>query len=222
MRHNIGVSLKSRLLKLFFPPKCMFCRKIMKEGFICSECRGNLPYCVKKRRSPEFCCGSVSALRYTGIVRRAVLSMKFFGKSSYALGFAELLAETVQREIPGKYDVVTWVPVSEKRLRKRGYDQAELLAVRTAELLGMPSLPLLKKVRHTPAQSGFHGLARRRANISGAYEAVSPETIKGQRILLIDDVLTTGATLSESARVLQIAGAENVIGATAARAGFFQ
>lgn len=148
--------------------------------------------------------------------------MKFFGKSSYALGFAELLAETVQREIPGKYDVVTWVPVSEKRLRKRGYDQAELLAVRTAELLGMPSRSFLKKVRHTPAQSGFHGLARRRANISGAYEAVSPDTIKGQRILLIDDVFTTGATLSECSRVLQIAGAGNVICATAARAGFFQ
>ncbi len=222
MSRGAGVRLKDGLLELIFPPKCLFCRRLLKGSYVCKECRGKLPYCRGEQLRPDFCESSVSALHYVGSVRRKMLAMKFSGKSSDVLGFAELLADAVRQELPGKYDLVTWVPVSMKRLRERGFDQSKLLAVRTAELLGLPSRRLLRKVRHTPAQSGFKTIDSRRANVSGAYKVVRPEAIGGLRILLIDDVFTTGATLSECSRVLITAGAGSVSCATVAKAGLFQ
>ena len=115
-------------------------------------------------------------------------------------------------------DVIVWVPLSKKRLRRRGYDQAERLARRVGELTGLPVVRGLKKVRETEIQSLISGDAARRANVLGAYEASGGE-LKGKRILLVDDVCTSGATLSECAACLRMAGAESVVGLTFARAG---
>ena len=100
------------------------------------------------------------------------------------------------------------------RLRKRGYSQSRLLAEECARLLGAETAPLLRKRRYRPPQSRKTGEAARAANVSGAFSAVHPERFAGKRVLLIDDVVTTGATLSECARVLLTAGAEEVVCAT--------
>lgn len=117
----------------------------------------------------------------------------------------------------GEYDLVTWVPLSRRRLRERGYDQARLLARSTARELGLPLTPTLHKQRNTQPQSGTGDAAKRRANIAGAYRMKQGADVTGKRVLLMDDIVTTGATLSECARVLGKAGAEQVVCATVAR-----
>ena len=123
----------------------------------------------------------------------------------------------IAAELGGQFDTVTWVPVSKKREHERGYDQARLLAKATAKALGLPLTPTLHKQRNTQPQSGTGDAAKRRANIAGAYRMKTGADVTGKRILLMDDIVTTGATLSECARVLGKAGAEQVVCATVAR-----
>ena len=113
-------------------------------------------------------------------------------------------------------DIITWVPISAKRLKKRGFDQGQLLAERLSSELDIPVVPLLKKIRDNPPQSGIVGHAHRKANVLGVYVSTAPETLCGKRILLLDDILTTGATAGECARVLLTAGAKEVNLATLA------
>ena len=110
------------------------------------------------------------------------------------------------------------MPLSDKRLRERGYDQAFLLASAAALELGDVAVETLRKGRNTQAQSGLDDDAARRANVLGAYTIVDSELVEGKRVLLIDDVITTGSTISECARVLRSAGAADVVCATLARA----
>ncbi|MGM9521914.1 MAG: ComF family protein [Oscillospiraceae bacterium] len=210
--------LFKKLSALLFPPRCMFCGRIIDDGFFCASCRSDLPECGEVKGGGEFFSGCAASFYYTGNVRRAVLAMKFYGKRGYAAGFGEFLAQTVTEHLDGKYDVITWVPISGKRLRKRGYDQARLIAEETAKILAVPVCRTLLKRRDTPAQSSLKGRERRAANVSGAYEAANAGSFRGKRILLIDDVCTTGATLSECSRVLLMAGAEDVVCAAAAAA----
>ena len=108
------------------------------------------------------------------------------------------------------FDVLTWVTTGYRRRRKRGYDQAKLIAVAVAGELGVKAVRTLKKIRHTPPQSSFSTVAQRRANVLGAYKVIRPEWVRGKRVLVIDDIITTGATASECARVLLTAGAKEV------------
>ena len=115
-----------------------------------------------------------------------------------------------------KIDTITWAPVSLFRRFKRGYDQAQLIAVALGKELNLPVIKLLRKHRNTKAQSTLNDAASRRANVQGAYEATDPIKTAGKSILLIDDVLTTGSTATECALVLHTAGAKNVYLATIA------
>ena len=114
-------------------------------------------------------------------------------------------------------DSITWVPLSARRLRQRGYDQARLLAGEIAAEAGLPCEALLEKVRNTPAQSGMGGREARRKNAAGAYRVREDAVIKGKRVVLVDDIVTTGETLRECARMLKAAGAKSVTAVTAAR-----
>lgn len=217
------MGLKQYLTGLMFPQKCPFCRGILrdgeKSGGVCAECEAKLPYTASPRSDKlgEFFDFCISPLYYRGVVRSAVLRFKFSGAVSSAAIFARMMADAVSNEPEAQFDIVTWAPISKKRLKRRGYDQSKLLAARLAEKLSAELIEALVKTRHTPPQSGLEGQARRRANVSGAYEAMPGVKVSGKRILLVDDILTTGATLSECSRMLLMAGAESVICVTAAR-----
>lgn len=205
-----------RLLDLLFPPRCAFCRTVGVHG-VCAACRKRLPFA-----DTPVCEGAgfgkcASPLLYEGIVRESLLRFKFHAAPSAAEGYGQLLAQCAAEEIGGEFALVTWVPVSEKRERERGYDQAYLLARETAKHWDTEPVRLLRKTRHNAAQSGLSSAAERRGNVLGVYRAENAERIKGAHILLIDDILTTGATLSECVRVLKNAGAESVVCATLAR-----
>jgi len=210
----------SSLLDLLFPPKCVFCGRILhdKEDALCDKCVESLPYTLNGGKQEgdyyDYC---ISPLYYRGAVRRSLLRFKFRGASGYAGAYGKLIADCIREHPDIGYDIISWVPLSHKRERSRGYDQAMLLALATALELESVAVETLKKPHDVRAQSELGGAAERRINISGAYIAADPELIEGKCVLLIDDIVTTGSTLDECASVLLSAGAERVICASLAR-----
>lgn len=212
--------MKAAILDLLFPPKCAFCARVIQPGGngICMDCWERLPRTgAQCRKKGDYFTMCVSPLYYEGKVRESLLRYKFRNAQSCAEAYALLVAECIQREFPSGFDLLSWVPVSRQRLRQRGYDQAYLLAEGVGRLLGCRPVHLLEKVRNAPAQSGMGSAEKRRANISGAYRVTAAENLEEQRILLLDDIVTTGATFSECAKTLLRAGARQVLCAAVAR-----
>lgn len=207
------------LLDLIYPPKCAFCRKLLKkdETDLCGKCRTELPEVkgsIKRGESYRQCW---PVYYYEGNVAESVRRFKFSGMQQYARVYGRLIAMVLLRNRV-EFDVLTWVPISRKRLKERGYEQAELIAKTVAAELGTTCVQTLKKVRDNPPQSLQKTAANRRGNVLNAYQAVRPERFSGKRVLLIDDIVTTGATLSECSKTLRMAGAEQVECATLAAA----
>jgi len=209
-------------LDILFPPKCVFCGRILvknDDGW-CDKCTEDLPFADNFGRQNgenfDFC---VSPLYYIGVVRRSILRYKFRGASFYAETYGKLMAECIRENPELDYDIISWVPLSSKRERTRGYDQAMLLALATALELGDVAVETLKKQRDVRAQSELGDRAERSENIEGAYIASDPEIVGGKRVLLIDDIVTTCSTLEECAGVLIRAGASDVVCASLARGG---
>ena len=147
---------------------------------------------------------------YKDNVRKSIQRFKFYNARSYAEAYGRLLAMKLQEDACADADIITWAPISQLRRIKRGYDQAKLLAEATAKELGATTVSTLRKVRHTPPQSSLPEASQRRANVLGAYKVRNPNVIAGKRILLFDDVVTTGSTVSECAKTLLAAGAKEV------------
>lgn len=211
----------SRVLDILFPPKCVFCRRLLRGGErdLCPRCRDSLPWTGDRcAQEPEFLTRCVSPLWYRDAVKESFHRYKFGGTRGYAGAYGRLMAQCVRQSLGKRWDVITWVPLSAQRLAERGYDQAMLLAMSTALELEDVAVETLRKAQDVQAQSGLQDAAQRRANVLGIYEAIDPELIRDKRVLLVDDVVTTGATLSECARTLLQAGAEEVMAVTLARA----
>ncbi len=204
-------------LALIFPPRCVFCSRVLggTEPSVCPRCAGVLPYTAKNEEECRdarklqigFAVSVIAPLYYEKSVRDALLRYKFSGLFSHAPVFAHLIAEAVGRAVASGEmiapELVTFVPISKTRFRKRGYDQAELLAKAVAAELGVPLVKAVEKIAETPAQSTLDEKARR-ANVVGAYRALpeAAETVHGHHVLLIDDVVTTGATMAEAAKTV--------------------
>lgn len=200
------------LMNLLFPPKCILCGRLLekKAQDLCRECRCDSPEYPFRKDKIQFLDSFTAVWYYEGNVRRSLLRYKFYNSRSFAAGYGRLLAMKLLQTHPEGFDCLTWVPVSRLRKLQRGYDQVELLAKAVGRELGMEPIPLLRKVRHNRPQSGVSGMAERRANVLGAYRERNPGQIAGKRILLLDDILTTGATAGECARVLLTCGAKEI------------
>lgn len=204
--------LWTAFLDLLYPPKCALCQTLLKreETALCAKCRAALPDTPPEDRHGEFFSRCIVCLPYAGSIREAFLRYKFQGRTSYAALFGSLLAMRILQEAP-EYDLLTWVPISAKRRRSRGYDQTRLLAEVAARELGVTLTATLQKTRNNAPQSSKASAAERRANVLNHYRALHPEQLRGKQILLLDDICTTGATLSECSRVLLTAGASSVV-----------
>ena len=126
------------LINLFFPPKCPFCGKVLDAVGICPMCEKDLPWLPEEQvvmTDKDLTCAA--PLWYEGAVREALLRLKFRGGSALAEPFGELLARCAAERFGGEFDTVTWVPVSQKRLETRGYDQSRLLR-RPSAAIGTP------------------------------------------------------------------------------------
>lgn len=209
-----------RMLEWLFPGKCVLCRKILQkeETDLCRACRANQPEYPYGKKKVTRIADLTAVWMYEGNVRRSIHRYKFNGARHYADAYGRLLAMRILRDLRPA-DVITWVPISRQRFRKRGYDQVELLAKAVGGELGIPTEKLLEKFRDNRANSGLKTPAERRANVLGVYKVPEGADIRGKRVLLLDDIVTTGATASECARVLLTAGAEEVIFAAVASAG---
>ena len=193
------------LIKLLFPARCIFCGRIIKgeTSVLCPDCESEAPF-VKTQRLKEgvlFLSGNTSVFYYEKGAKQAVRRLKYYHKPQYANGFAALLAKEIQKKNEEPFDIVTWVPAYGFKTLRRGYNQAELLARNVANLLSVPAERLLARARNTCPQSGLTP-SQRRANVLGAFSCAKQGELYGKRVLLIDDILTTGATASECARVL--------------------
>ena len=147
---------------------------------------------------------------FAGPARAAVLKLKFSGCRTVADALAAAMAETELAPV----DVVTWVPLGRRREAERGYDQARALARPLALRIGAPAAPLLRRTRTTAPQAR-RTASERRAALQGAFRSIREAP---GRVLLVDDVLTTGATAAACAGALRAAGAREVVVLTATRA----
>ena len=207
------------ILKLLFPPKCMLCGMPLREDEeICGQCRQKVLLNTAPPRVEKgaFFDKAAAGLWYENDVRNAIQGLKYREKQNYARPLARVMVYAYQHKIGEECDLIAFVPTNPSTLRRRGYDQAQLLAEVLAEMLDLPWMSALEKTRETTPMHGLKVDARR-ANVLGAYHVCcQQELLKGKRVLLVDDILTTGSTLSECARMLKTAGAARVYGLCAA------
>lgn len=208
------------LLELLFPPKCVLCGRVLEREAmdLCPVCRVEAPVFPRPKQKRTFLDGWTALWYYDGPVRRSILRYKFYNARSYADAYGRLLAVKLTQDLEQEFDLITWVPISTRRRIARGYDQVELLARSVGRELEREPVRLLVKTRHNRPQSRIRGQAQRRANVLGVYRAENASLLQGKRVLLLDDVITTGATASEAARVLLTAGAKEVYCAAVAAA----
>lgn len=225
------------LLDLFYPPACLVCHKRIDkaEEQLCAECRSSLSRpdgaLCKKCGSPitgSYCeaCAEFkyafklcrSAFRYGEVVRRLVHSLKY----EEELGAANVLAAGMKdyctdNQIFTDYDTVIPVPLHKVRKRERDYNQSELLARKLAKGLGITCSNAVARKHYTASQTRL-GRHARSKNLSGAFRVKHPKSIRDKKIILVDDVFTTGSTVNEISKLLMDRGAKQVAVLTAARA----
>ncbi len=200
-------------LDLFFPPRCAFCGGLMEQSGngVCAACESVLPY--KKDGGVSDLNGFPSAVvfYYDGVIQDGIHALKFGRKSWRAEVFGRYIAEHAAACFSEPFDTVTFVPVHFKRSIERGFDQAQLLARSAAKTLRLPMLRTLRKARSNLPQSTLNDPDQRRENVKNAYRPFRPAHIRGRRLLLVDDVITTGSTITAGAAALLDAGAKSVV-----------
>lgn len=231
------MSLWGDVLDVVFPERCVGCDVVLSQprAFFCEDCAHEVEaiaspacrscsepgqheagVCERCRRRPPKFKTAFAPLEHAGAVARAIQRFKYEGHPELARPLGALLVQRAHAFLAQAPDLVVPLPLHAARYRERGYDQTALLAVEIARL-GRRTLrdDALTRVKPTARQVGQSD-EERAANVAGAFEA-SP-TVKGARLLLVDDVLTTGATANEAAHALLQAGAVEVQVLTLARA----
>lgn len=223
--------LMQALVRLFYPKHCFLCNRIilphqrlcescsLSASYVlpplCERCGRGVERCVCKghRRSFE---RSVSGFYYEGAVKCGINALKINDYAVTVDGFTEEMAEMVRREYGGiAFDMITAVPMHPSEQRRRGFDQAARLGRSLAVRLEIPFVPTLKKLQRTAPQKELKAI-HRSGNLLGVFDVTND--VAGRTILLVDDVITTGSTLDECAKMLKIYGAEEVYAVTAAAA----
>jgi competence protein ComFC len=227
---------------LLYPPVCTLCGSTTRAGeYLCKQCEAKAvrivaPFCQQCSEPFEgaiatvFTCANcahrtiyfdaaVAAYRGRGIVRQIIHDFKYGRQVHLRRLVARWLFRAFDDErLRGRqFDLIVPVPLHPTRQRERGFNQASLLAELLSARISLPCKPLLQRIRYTTTQTALDR-AERIENLRDAFRLRKNTDVRGLQVLLIDDVLTTGSTLSECARVLKRAGAISVHAATAARA----
>ncbi|MDD5952108.1 MAG: ComF family protein [Oscillospiraceae bacterium] len=212
------------LLKSIYPAKCPFCGTALPAGaYCCDDCKSQLHPAMQRRRY-RLADGQIldcyAVYTYEGAMREAIHRFKFQDCRDIGPTLSQLaLAEEMVRSLLQRVDVITAVPISKNRRRERGYNQSELLARPFQEYSGVPYAALLQKVIDTPSQSSLDRQGRLQSVI-GAYGPAKGADSTGKRVLLVDDIVTTGATLCACTKVLYAMGAASVVAVTVCHADF--
>ncbi len=220
-------------LSLFFPNRCKFCDKVTQVfDDICDDCRESLPWidgeicefcgtlkddCTCNGRHGDYYEGIVAPLYYADGVRSCIHRYKFRDEKLFYRCLADLMTDTCIKRYEGiKFDYITYIPLRKTRERNRGYNQSRLLAKRISENLNIPLADdLLIKIYDTKIQHTCRSIERK-GNLIGAFDFNKDYDVIGKTVLIVDDVKTTGATLSECGKMLYLNDAEHVYCLTAA------
>ncbi len=207
----------SRIEEILMPRRCVFCGTRCKpfEAHICEECWSDLPWNRAAYQSdmPPFV-AAVAPLAYSFPVDAALKALKFRRRLDYVPAFAELLRRMFC-QLPDDIDALLPVPLHWRRHAMRGFNQATELCEPIRVQTGLPVLTRITRVKPTPKQSGLDAVERRR-NLQHAFVANGP--VEMRHVLIVDDVITTGETCRQLAKVVLAAGAEKVSVLAVARA----
>lgn len=206
------------MFDIFYPARCILCDSLLPENEtdLCHSCRKEAPEWKKGNFKISFVARWAAVWYYKDNVRQSLQRYKFLKRRHYSIVYGRLLAQRIHASGLEDFDVLTWVPSSFRRRWSRGFDHTALIARAAARTLGCQAVPVLRKIRHNPPQSRLKDFATRRANVLGVYRVRRRQPVAGKRILLIDDIVTSGATLSECAKTLTFAGADTVLAAAVA------
>jgi competence protein ComFC len=239
---QVKANFLSAVASLLYPPACAVCSaNVASAAYLCAGCDSKLtrivpPFCAKCSEpfagaiTGAFTCANcghrplqfdaaVAAYRSRGIVRQIVLDFKYGRQIHLRHLVARWLIAALddERLRNATFDLIVPVPLHPARERERGFNQSALLAELLSMHTTLQTKPVLERIRYTTTQTAYDR-AERMQNLHGAFRLRKTADVRGLRVLLVDDVLTTGSTLSECARVLKNAGALSVSAATAARA----
>lgn len=219
--------IKDFILNLFFTRRCKFCQQVVDiRESICESCKSSLckiegPICIycgaekskcRCKQKKKYYLSICAPYYYDGAPKKAIAQLKFRNKPYMAEYFAEDMAECFKKNYGEMdFELCTFVPAHKDDLKKRGYNQAQLLATTLSEKIGVPCDELLEKSFKTQPQHSLNEVMRS-GNLLGAFgfNEKCTRDITGMRILLCDDIKTTGATLDECAKTLLINGAAEV------------
>lgn len=217
------------LIRCFYPDRCLICKNILeieRNRGICKNCEENTQGCkiryieLSFQRENEIISEKVyciSAFYLTGKIKKMIYAYKFNEKTSYAELFASEMNIKLKKELPNAaadFDYVTYIPLSKKDKSKRGYDQSELICKKFSKYSGVKLKRLLAKVKDNKVQHQLTA-SQRQENVIGVYKAINEKFIKGKKIILCDDIVTTKSTLKEGCKELFKAGASEIICVTA-------
>ncbi len=211
------------ILCIFFPARCIFCNEVIEPLQLCCDgCRGEIstirppvcPLCGCHEEDCE-CSGHhhaydavLAPFYYEKAVRHGILRLKKWDDPKAIAFFAAKMAAVLRREYPElPFDGIGYIPMTKRKMRQREYNQSRLLAKELAKAVKLPLSHALIKRYETKPQKGL-GHAQRSGNVLGAFDVI--ETLPGERMLLVDDVITTGATAGECAKMLKLLGAKTV------------
>ena len=199
---------------------CGRCGRFTGKGAMIYSAAGHFCYTCRKQEWPFELARAAGP--YEGVLKEAIHRFKYTGRRGLAASLAGLMAETALAEpLLTSVDLALPVPLSDEKLRQRGFNQAALLADEVGYRLQIPvNGKLLVKDVETPPQAGLNRAAREQ-NLRGAFRVTNTDAIQGLNILIIDDVFTTGSTMSSAALVIRSAGARHVFGLTAAAGRYF-
>lgn len=216
---------KYTLLDCLYPNRCIACDEIIRENKplcdycsirinninfkkLCKRCGYEKEYCICGFREFHFS-GATCVYKNDGIAKRAYYAYKFGKRLEFAPFFAQKTAEAVIRTFGDiKFDAVCCVPTARRSILKRGFDHSEIIARKISVILKAKYLDGVLKARHFRPMQHKSSLYKRLENVRGKYYTVGK--IRAKRVLLFDDIFTTGATLDECARELMFAGAREV------------
>lgn len=211
--------LSYRIKTLLFPERCPYCGALIEaEEIACASCMAELRRKHQAILGGAGGCPCVSSFVYGGKVRRMLLRVKYRNRVQYIPQVAAIMADDIRHAYRTvRFDTVTAVPMHRRDLKARGYNQSELIARAISEKLSVPYLDTLQKVKQTPKQQHLT-YSERRKNLRGAFALIDKETVSGKQILLIDDIITSGSTLSACCKVLNKAAPALICCATVASA----